>query len=112
MGLEEQSPFLAIKSLELQLIGILSAIDIYAVSASEQKTVALLKRELTDARLDVRDYELSETRVEQLGKAQEARQRLNHVRRLILSASEFDIFGPVDVAQLTAQVELIDSRLI
>jgi len=105
------SPFLAIKWLETQLSGTLSAIDIYALQAQERKNIALLKRELTDARLDIRDYELSETRAEQLQKAKVAKKRLEHVRRLILTASEYNVFSAIDVAQLTAQLDQISENV-
>lgn len=74
---------------------------------AQQKIVAAIKRELVDCRLDIRDYELSETRAEQLNNAKNAQKRLDDLRKYILSASEYDIFGAVDVAQLTAQLDQI-----
>ena len=91
--------------------GTLSAIDVYALPAGERKIVTGLKREMVDARLDIRDYELSETRAEQLTNAKAAKKRLEVIRKLILSASEYDIFSAVDVAQLTAELEQIIEEL-
>jgi len=104
---DNQSPFLAIKSLETQLSGILSAIDVYDLPAQEAKIISTLKREMVDARLDTRDYELSETRDEQLKNGKVAKKRLAHIRKNILAASEYNVFSPVDVAQLSAQIEQI-----
>ncbi|HVS58360.1 MAG TPA: hypothetical protein VHD60_01325 [Candidatus Saccharimonadales bacterium] len=109
--MEQQSPFLLIKQLEAQLNGALSAFDLFSLPAGQRKTITTLRRELTDARLDVRDYELSETRDEQLKNAKVAKKRLDQVRRHILAASEFNVFGPVDVAQLTAQAEQISDNV-
>lgn len=109
--MEQQSPFLLVKQLETQLNGVLSAIDVYSLPAAERKTVTTLKRELTDARLDVRDYELSETRDEQLKNAKIAKKRLEHIRKNILAASEFNVFSAIDVAQLTAQLEQISENV-
>lgn len=95
------------KSLETQLGGILSAIDVYDLPAQEAKIISMLKREMVDARLDARDYELSETRDEQLKNAKVAKKRLDHIRKNILAASEYNVFSPVDVAQLSAQIEQI-----
>jgi Na+-translocating ferredoxin:NAD+ oxidoreductase RnfC subunit len=106
------SPFVLTKSLETRLNGSLSGMDIYALDKPIQKILDSLRRELVDARLDVRDYELSETRQEQLAKALEAKRRLDHIRKLILAASEHDLFGAVDVAQLSAQIEQIIGLLI
>ena len=105
--MDNQSPFLAIKSLETQLSGILSAIDVYDLPAQEAKIISTLKREMVDARLDTRDYELSETRDEQLKNGKVAKKRLEHIRKNILAASEYNVFSPVDVAQLSAQIEQI-----
>lgn len=106
------SPYILTKELETQLSGLLSSFDIYAMEQLPRKLVTDLRRQLTDARLDVRDYELSETRAEQLKCARTARKRLDQVRKDILLASEQDIFGPVDVAQLTAQLEQIIERVL
>jgi hypothetical protein len=109
---EPSSPFLLIKQLELQVSATLSALDIYSLPTEERKVVKFLKAGLIDARLDIRDYELSETRAEQLRYAKQAKKRLDYVRKQILLASEYDIFGAVDVAQLTAQIETTSERLI
>ncbi|HET6924883.1 MAG TPA: hypothetical protein VFH39_03585 [Candidatus Saccharimonadales bacterium] len=107
----DDSPFLAIKSLETQLSGVLSRLDLFELPKAEQKLVDTLRRNVADARLDIRDYELSETRDEQLRKAQAAKKRLERVRKGVLAASEYNVFGAVDVAQLTAQLEQISDNL-
>lgn len=109
--MESESPFLLIKALEAQLNSVLSAVDIYALGAGEQKVVASIKREIIDARLDIRDYELSETRLEQVKCATAAKKRLEDIRKLILSASEYNVFSAIEVAQLSAQVEHINGNI-
>jgi hypothetical protein len=101
-----------IKGLETQLVGVLSALDVYSLPPAQRKVVTELRRDIVDARLDVRDYELSETRPEQLSKAKIAQERLDQARKLILVASEQGIFTAIDVAQLTAIIEQISSHLI
>jgi len=105
------SPFLAIKRLETQLNSVLSALDVFELPAAERKLVLRLRNELIDARLDIRDYELSETREEQLGKAKDAKRRLERIRKDILIASEYNVFSAVDVAQLTAEIEGLEHNL-
>lgn len=102
-----KSPFLLVKSLETRIIGVLSPIDLYSLDKAEQKVIKALKTEIIDVRLDIRDYELSETREEQLRKAKEARERLELIRKLILAASEYNVFSSVDVAQFTAELEQV-----
>lgn len=105
------SPFLLIKALETQLRGTLSRLDVPSLPMGEQKVIKSLRNDITDARLDVRDYELSETREEQIRKAKEARVRLGRIRKQILAASEYNIFSAVDVAQISAQIEQIIEKL-
>jgi hypothetical protein len=105
------SPFLLIKALETQLRGTLSRLDVASLPHGEQKLVTTLRNDLVDARLDVRDYELSETREEQIRKMKEAKARLTKVRKEILAASEYNIFSAVDVAQISAQIEQIIEKL-
>ena len=107
-----ESPFRMVKGLENQIVAVLAALDIYAMPQVERRIVTELRRDIVDARLDVRDYELSETRDEQLMKAKVAAERLEQVRKHILAASEVNIFSAIDVAQLTAIIEHIGSYLI
>jgi len=105
------SPFLAIKALETQMNAVLSGLDLFELPKAEQKVVVRLRDELIDARLDIRDYELSETREEQLAKARDAKSRLDKIRKDILAASEYNVFTAIDVAQLTAQLEQISENV-
>lgn len=84
---------------------ILRKINLRKVADREVKLLAGLKQNLSDARLYAHDYELSETREEQLSNAKKAKNYLEQVRQQILRASEFNIFGPIDVAHLTAQID-------
>ncbi len=80
-------------------------VDIDLLTSDEKRAVSTLRRLAADARLDTRDYELSETRQEQLTCAAAAQKRLEKLRRAILAAG--DAFGPADVAQLGAQCSYI-----
>lgn len=110
--MEIQSPYRTIRGLESQVTGVLSAIDAFLLPHPTRKVVTELQHQLVDARLDVRDYELSETRDEQLARAKAAKERLTHLRILVLEASEHGIFSAIDVAQLTATIEQTASRLV
>lgn len=99
------------KALDTQLNSVLSGLDVASLPRSEQRLVNGLKHDIVDARLDIRDYELSETRDEQLHKAREAKKRLERIRKGILATSEYNVFSAVDVAQLTAQLEQISENV-
>lgn len=70
-----------------------------------RKAINELKQNLIDAKIYTQDYELSEMRQEQLDNAKRAKKYLSLARRQILRASEFNVFGAVDVAHLTAQID-------
>jgi hypothetical protein len=105
--MENTSPFLAIQRAEAQIKALLRGVDPDTLEPAEKKVTASLRRLAIDTRLDIRDYELSETREEQLKCAAEARKMLLKLRTAILAAGM--TFGPADVAQLTAQLEQIES---
>ena len=94
---------------ERQIKTLLRSIDLDTMEQNEKKAVVSLKRLAVDTRIDIRDYELSETRAEQLKYAAAAKRDLAKLRGAILAAGS--AFGPVDVAQLTAELELIEQRV-
>ncbi|MGH7237235.1 MAG: hypothetical protein ACREGF_01730, partial [Candidatus Saccharimonadales bacterium] len=70
-----QPPFLLATRLQTQLIGILLAVDVFDVLPKEARLINSLRREVADARLDIRDYEMSQTRDEQIENAKVAKKR-------------------------------------
>jgi hypothetical protein len=105
--MENTSPFLTIQNVEAQIKALLRNVDPELLDPAERKVVAGIRRLSVDTRLDIRDYELSETRQEQLKYAAESKKRLAKLRTAILAAGT--VFGSVDVAHLTAQLEQIES---
>lgn len=103
------SPFIAMQRAEGQIKALIRGLDTDSLDQGEKKTLAAIRRLASEARLDIRDYELSETREEQLGKAKDGRKRLAKLQTSILGVSM--VFGPADIAQLGAQLEQINSWL-
>ena len=103
------SPFLAMQKLDTQLKGMVRFVDVEILEPVEKKALTDIKRLSTDAKLDIRDYELSETREEQLKYAAAAKKRLKKLDHCILAAG--NVFGATDVAQLGAQLEQINGWL-
>jgi len=104
------SPFLAMQRAEGQIKSLLRQIDVDALTMDERKAFASLRRLTVDARLDIRDYELSETREEQLKCAAAAKKRLAKLEKAVLATGT--AFGPADIAQLSAQFASIAERLL
>lgn len=104
------SPFILVKRLESDVLRLLSQIDLLLLSTEEQQKIARLKNNLIDARLEIQDYELAETRENQLENAADAKRYLKKVR-IFISDNNMNVFGAVDVAHLTAYIEQIADRL-
>jgi hypothetical protein len=100
-----------VKEIETQIGVILAAQDVDSLAHAERSLVVSLKNQAIDARLEVRDYEYADTRETQLKHAKAARKYLSVLEQRIVKASEYGIFGAVDVAQLTAEVESIAEDL-
>jgi hypothetical protein len=100
-----------VREVETQVGSILAAQDIDSLAHAERTLIISLKNQITDARLEVRDYEYADTRYDQLKRAKVARTYLAGVEQKIIKASEHGMFGAVDVAHITAQIESIAEAL-
>jgi hypothetical protein len=106
-----QSLFQQARELETQVGNILSMYDISDLPNSEKQLVNTIKHQLIDGRLDTRQYEYAQTRNEQLQAAREGKRHYDQLRQNIVKASEYNLFGAVDVAQLSARIEQLTSHL-
>lgn len=107
---EIASPYILIKRLEAEILRLLSYIDTSDLSVGQQQSFASLKHGLVDARLEIQDYELAETRDDQLRNAKDSRQQLEAIQQLIVD-DPAHIFGPVDVAHFSAQIGQISGKI-
>jgi ribosome-binding factor A len=101
------SPSNVVKRVDNSIGMILRKVNMREVADREVKLLASLRQNLADARIYSHDYELSETREEQVDNAKRAKKYLEQARGQILKASEHNILGPVDVAHLSAQIEQV-----
>ena len=99
------TPAALVKQIDNQVGRQLRQVDWALVEAKGRKAVADLRQNLNNAKIYSQDYELSEMRDEQLDNAKKATKWLDKARQNILRASEFNVFGAVDVAHLTAQID-------
>jgi hypothetical protein len=101
------TPLAQIKGLETQIRAVISKLDLAELPKGERVAVTKLRNDLTDAKLDIRDYEFSDTRAEQQKHAKQAVTTLESIRAGILASSEYNVFSAIDVAQFSAQLEQI-----
>lgn len=99
------SPSGWVKQIDGQVSRILRQVNLDKSEEKGRKAVIELRQNLADAKLYAQDYELSEMRQEQLDNAKKAKKWLERARQQILRASEFNVFGPIDVAHLSAQID-------
>jgi hypothetical protein len=107
-----QSPYLLVQRFGTELNNLLSANDTSELPKLQRQNITDLKRLFGEARLDVRDYELSETRAEQLKMASAAKKHLKQINGLILAASTYDVFSAIDVASLSSKLEQVIANII
>jgi len=105
------SPSGLVKQIDTQVNMILRKTDWTQISEKGRKAVEELRQFLSDAKIYALDYELSEMRDEQIKNAKAAIRWLDQAHHRILRASEHNIFGPVDVAHLTAQIDQVKADL-
>lgn len=109
--MEQASPLTRIQNLATQVQSILAYVDAESLPMNARDQLTLLKHELVDARLEVRDYTYAQTRAEQQQAAEAAKKRLRALHATVLSLSQHGVFGAVDVAQLSAGIETVISEL-
>lgn len=109
--MREISAFGLIKELETSMNAKISSVDLFELPTEERDLIKALQRQLVDARLDIRDYDLSDTRAEQIENAALGRKRLEGLRALLLDASHLAIFSSVDIAHFSAHIEHISEQL-
>lgn len=94
------------------LIGsILNNLDLNTLSREELKLMGTIKHMVADARLDIRDWEMSDSRAEMQANAKAAIHRIEQARASILLASERNWFSAIDIAEISARFDRFVSEL-
>src|SRR5258706_4671099 len=91
------------RRIEETVLKAVATIDLYESDKRGRELVKHLQHDASDARQDIRDYELAETRAEQAKLGTAARERLASLRDNILQASQYNVFNAVDVAEISAK---------
>ena len=75
----------------------------------DKKHADACKKALSVLRLDIRDYEYAETKAEQVKWAKIAQNNLRALEHHVLALGEH--FGPADVAEVSAHIDLLKSKI-
>ena len=94
-----------------QVGSILTALDVDLLDRPQLKLAGTIKRLMAEARLDIRDWEMSDSKAEMQKNATEAVQRIEQVRASILLASEHNLFTTIDIAEISVQFDHIIREL-
>lgn len=100
-----------VRGVELAVQGLFALGVQREVGREVQDRLGVMELAAQSARLFVREYEYAESRAEQQVAAKKARAELAAIQQLILFASQHDLLGPADVAQLSAEVQQITDEL-
>jgi exonuclease I len=79
------------------------------LSQVKKRTLQQIRLACHEVKLDIRDYEYAETRTEQLKWAKVGRHNLKALEQNILLLD--DVFGPADVAELSASIDHLRSEI-
>lgn len=104
MSLMEQ-----MQQIDRRVKAMLRTANIDELDREELHVLKQLKQHSNEARLDVREYEYAETRLEQEKAAVKARRNLAKLEKSILQLSS--IFGPADTADLGAHIDTLKTHL-
>ncbi len=108
---DSQSLLKQFTSIVGQIGAILNRLDLYLLDRTSLKLVGTIKHLLADTRLDIRDWEMSDSRIDMQKNAQQALERLEQARASILAASEQNFFSAIEIAEISAQFDVVVREL-
>lgn len=88
-----------------------AGVDVLDVAKIERELIESMRRLVIDLKLDLRDYELAETRADQLTYLIDGKLRVKELRAMIILSGTHNLFGPVDVGHVTALLEQVNEQL-
>jgi hypothetical protein len=108
---DSKTPLAAAKAIEIYIGGVIAAFGIDDLGFADRSLLEGIRRGVTDARLDIRDYEVADTRPEQLKLQKAVHARLHSLQEDILKASQTGMFSAVEVAHISAMIEQLISSV-
>ena len=94
-----------------QVGSILNRTDLDLMDRTQLRLSGTIKHLLADTRLDIRDWEMADSRQEMEQSSKQALLHLRQVREVMLQASETNLFSAIDIAEISAQFDLFATEL-
>jgi len=107
-----ESAYSKAKRIDGDIGRILSGAHVHEQDAKIRSHIHELKQELTEMRIEVRDYELADTRVEQQKFGVLAHKRLAEIEAHMLALSQYNIFNPIEIVELSARIDMLRQELV
>lgn len=105
-------PYVLAKQIEADIRRIIAPTDRSELGSRPKLLLDRIQHDVTDMRLDIRDYEMAETRGVQAKYAREATKRLEALRGYLVEASQYNIFSAIEIAHLSVYVDSIIEQLV
>lgn len=109
--MEQEAPLKQLGQIARHIRSILNAAAVDMSDASIRKAIQAINKNLEIAQKFLHDYEREEDAYKQATILPQGIERLENLRKNILDASQYDVFGAVDVAHLTAKIDQLIERL-
>lgn len=107
--MEERSTAEHMRQFNFSISGMLSVL--VARNNDEQKALDAIRLLLSQVKSDFHGFEYADSGKEQVEYAAKLHKRLTKLHAAILKASESDLFSPIDVAELSTNIELLKERI-
>lgn len=109
--MEQQSVFELIRSLQGEINARLRAVPLDELGRQERGLISDINQSIVELKNDMRDYIAAETDDETKDAVKVATERLTALQELLLEAGNKGIFGPADIAIVSALAEQIAAKL-
>jgi hypothetical protein len=107
----DRSIYQQLWQIEHTLVGLWNKIDLQDLETPARRSIEAFRRQMQITKAIARDYEMSEAEEDPLAQLRllpKLAKAIEQLRATILKASEYDLVGAVDVAQLSA---ILDEQL-
>jgi len=96
-----------LKNIDRHVQGILRKVDVLGLDRTPRETLLKFRLLLDEAQRYAKDYEAAEFWNEKEAAAAVVGERAEQLNDLLLQLSGYDLFGPTDVAQISAQFDTV-----
>jgi hypothetical protein len=106
-----ESTLVAFRQIETDIRHALQQTEADITGGAGLKAVQTVRKKLELTRKWLQDYELEEDTKKQIRSLLQSIENLELLRSYIVEASQYNLFGAVDVAQLSAKIDQLTERL-